>query len=43
MIASEPVHRIAAIEILGDPSTGKHVVDHIDTNRLNNNQVIFVG
>ena len=36
MIASEPVHRIVATAFLGEPPTDKHVVDHIDTNRLNN-------
>ena len=34
--AGEAVHRIVATAFLGEPPTSKHVVDHIDTNRLNN-------
>ena len=31
-----PVHRIVAYAFLGEPPTDKHVVDHIDTNKMNN-------
>ncbi len=35
-ICSTPVHRIVATAFHGEQSTPDHVVDHIDTNRLNN-------
>ena len=35
-ISKEPVHRIVATAFLGEPPTDKHVVDHIDTNKMNN-------
>ena len=35
-IAGQRVHRIVAFAFLGNPPTGQHVVDHIDTNRRNN-------
>jgi hypothetical protein len=35
-ISSEPVHRIVATAFLGEPPSNEYVVDHIDTNRLNN-------
>ncbi len=35
-IASVPVHRIVATGFLGDPPSSSYVVDHIDTNRMNN-------
>ncbi|WP_372922523.1 HNH endonuclease signature motif containing protein [Roseovarius sp.] len=33
---SEPVHRIVATAFHGEPPTRQHIVDHIDTNRMNN-------
>ncbi len=33
---SEPVHRIVASAFHGQPPTRQHIVDHIDTNRMNN-------
>ncbi|MDW3223502.1 MAG: HNH endonuclease signature motif containing protein [Paracoccaceae bacterium] len=33
---SDPVHRIVATAFHGDPPTKQHIVDHIDTNRMNN-------
>jgi hypothetical protein len=35
-VSTEVVHRIVATAFLGDPPSKSHVVDHIDTNRLNN-------
>lgn len=35
-IASHSVHRIVAHAFHGDPPSPEHVVDHIDTNRMNN-------
>ena len=35
-IAGQRVHRIVAFAFHGNPPTGQHVVDHIDTNRRNN-------
>ncbi|WP_255154313.1 HNH endonuclease signature motif containing protein [Ferruginibacter sp. HRS2-29] len=35
-IASVRVHRIVATAFHGDPPSGEHVVDHIDTNKQNN-------
>lgn len=35
-IASVRVHRIVATAFHGEPPTKEHVVDHIDTNKLNN-------
>lgn len=33
---SDPVHRIVATAFHGEPPTKQHIVDHIDTNRMNN-------
>jgi hypothetical protein len=35
-IASERIHRIVAVAFLGEPPTKEYVVDHLDTNRCNN-------
>ena len=35
-ISDVPIHRIVAYAFLGNPPTDKHVVDHIDTNKMNN-------
>lgn len=35
-IASHAVHRIVAYAFHGNPPSSEHVVDHIDTNRMNN-------
>lgn len=35
-IAGQRVHRIVAYAFLGNPPTSQHVIDHIDTNRMNN-------
>lgn len=35
-IASVRIHRIVATAFHGEPPTNEHVVDHIDTNKLNN-------
>ena len=36
LFCSERVHRIVATAFHGEPPTQEHVVDHIDTNRINN-------
>lgn len=36
VFCGERVHRIVAYAFLGEPPTSQHVIDHIDTNRLNN-------
>ena len=36
LFCSERVHRIVATAFHGEPPTNEHVVDHIDTNRVNN-------
>jgi len=36
MFGSDPVHRIVATAFHGEPPTRQHIVDHIDTNRMNN-------
>lgn len=36
LLAGEPVHRIVASAFLDKPKDSSYVVDHIDTNRLNN-------
>lgn len=36
LLGGERVHRIVAYAFHGEPPTKQHVVDHIDTNRLNN-------
>lgn len=36
IFGSDPVHRIVATAFLGEPPTKQHIVDHIDTNRMNN-------
>lgn len=33
---SHPIHRIIATAFHGEPPTEQHIVDHIDTNRMNN-------
>ena len=35
-IGTEVVHRIVATAFHGEQPSGKHIVDHIDTNRRNN-------
>ena len=41
LIGGERVHRIVALAFLGAPPTKEHVVDHIDTNKQNNNKSIM--
>ncbi len=36
IFAGDPVHRIVATAFHGEPPTKQHIVDHIDTNRMNN-------
>jgi hypothetical protein len=36
IFGSDPVHRIVATAFNGEPPTKQHIVDHIDTNRMNN-------